>query len=188
MSQTLDLSGKILIAMPDMGDPRFSRSVIVICAHSDEGAMGLMINQPSQGITLADLTEQLDLDTNDGFRDLPIHTGGPVESERGFVLHSQDYASAISTLPVTEDLALTGTLDILEDIALGQGPVQTLVLLGYCGWGPGQLESEIAQNAWLIGGAPFDLVFGTEDARKWDKALANENIDILTLSSTAGHA
>jgi putative transcriptional regulator len=89
---------------------------------------------------------------------------------------------------VTEDLALTGTLDILEDIALGQGPVQTLVLLGYCGWGPGQLESEIAQNAWLIGDAPFDLVFGTEDARKWDKALANENIDILTLSSTAGHA
>ena len=188
LEQTLELSGKILIAMPDMGDPRFTRSVILICAHSDEGAMGLMINQTNGDIKLSDLADQLDLTLSPDFRDSRVHAGGPVETERGFVLHSQDYASPISTLPVTADMALTGTLDILEDIAQAKGPAQTRIVLGYCGWGPGQLEGEIAQNAWLIGDAPYDLIFATPDAEKWQAALANENLDALTLSSTAGHA
>lgn len=188
VEQTLDLSGKILIAMPDMGDPRFTRSVILICAHSDDGAMGLIINHPTGDVDLSQLADQLDLDRAPDFQDRPIHTGGPVETERGFVLHSRDYASAISTLPVTSDIALTGTLDVLEDIAQANGPDKTLILLGYCGWGPGQLESELAQNAWLTGEAPFDLLFHTPDKKKWETALANENIDALALSSTAGHA
>jgi len=188
LEQVLDLSGKILIAMPDMGDPRFARSVILICAHSDEGAMGLIINHPTGDVDLSHLADQLDLECAPEFRDRPIHTGGPVETERGFVLHSQDYSSAISTMRVTSDISLTGTLDILEDIAQANGPEKTLVLLGYCGWGPGQLESELAQNAWLTGDAPFDLVFSTPDRKKWEVALANENIDALALSSTAGHA
>ena len=174
--------------MPDMGDPRFDRSVILLCAHSEEGAMGLMVNHPTGEVTLADLAEQLDLDPDDGFEDMPVHSGGPVEQERGFVLHSAEYEGAISTMAVTEDIALTGTLDVLEDLAEGAGPEVAMVLLGYCGWGPGQLESEIAQNSWLIGDAPMSLIFGTPDARKWEAALKNEKISAIALSSAAGRA
>lgn len=150
--------------------------------------MGLMVNQPTGDVNLSDLAGQLDLTMTADFRDRPVYTGGPVENERGFVLHSHDYTSAISTLTVTSEIGLTGTLDVLEDIAHGEGPIQTMILLGYCGWGPGQLEDEIAQNAWLIGDAPFDLVFATPDQKKWEGALANEKISALNLSSTAGHA
>lgn len=188
MHDATNLTGKTLIAMPDMGDTRFDRSVIFLCAHSDEGAMGLMINMLSDGITLSHLAEQLDIETEPGFQNRPVHTGGPVEQERGFVLHTSDYSSAISTLEVTPDISMTGTLDVIEDLVEGTGPDVALICLGYCGWGPGQLESELAQNAWLVGNAPLPLIFATPDARKWEAALANENISALTLSSTAGRA
>ena len=173
MEPTTQLAGKVLIAMPEMGDDRFARSVILLCAHSEEGAMGLMINLPTDDVSLRDLSAQ---------------SGGPVETERGFVLHSSEYSSAISTMPVTPDVSLTGTLDVIEDLVEGTGPDIALVMLGYCGWGPGQLEGEIAQNAWLVGEAPMKLIFGTPDARKWEAALANEKISALSLSSVAGHA
>lgn len=188
MEETTNLTGKTLIAMPDMGDSRFDRGVILMCAHSDEGAMGLMVNVRSDGITLSHLAEQLDIDTDGGFQNRPVHTGGPVEQERGFVLHTSDYTSSLSTLQVTDDIAMTGTLDVIEDLVEGTGPDVALICLGYCGWGPGQLESEIAQNAWLVGEAPLPLIFGTPDAKKWEAALANEKISALTLSSTAGRA
>ena len=188
MEFTTNLTGKLLIAMPDMGDERFDRSVILLCAHSDEGAMGLMVNLRSDEITLASLAEQLDIETDQCFRDRPIHTGGPVEQERGFVLHTSDYTSSVSTLPVTDDVAMTGTLDVIEDLVDGTGPDTALICLGYCGWGPGQLEAEIAQNAWLVGEAPMTLIFGTADPNKWEAALANEKITALTLSTTAGRA
>ena len=174
--------------MPDMGDSRFDRSVILLCAHSDEGAMGLMVNMLSDGITLSHLAEQLDIESGGGFQNRPVHTGGPVEQERGFVLHTSDYTSSLSTLPVTDEIAMTGTLDVIEDLVEGTGPDVALICLGYCGWGPGQLESEIAQNAWLVGDAALPLIFATPDARKWEAALANQNISALTLSSTAGRA
>lgn len=188
VTQTLDLSGKLLIAMPDMGDPRFDRSVILICAHSDEGAMGLMVNRATGELRLSNLTEQLDIETDPDYGQQPVCIGGPVEQERGFVLHTRDYTSAISTMPVTDDIAMTGTLDVLEDLAEGRGPHRARILLGYCGWGPGQLENEIAHNAWLVGDASFDLVFETADLRKWESALEHQKISALTLSSTAGRA
>ncbi|WP_375174462.1 YqgE/AlgH family protein [Pseudooceanicola sp.] len=188
MHDATNLTGKTLIAMPDMGDTRFDRSVILLCAHSYEGAMGLIINVPSEGITLAHLAEQLDIEADAGFQNRPVHTGGPVEQERGFVLHTADYTSAISTLTVNQDISMTGTLDVIEDLVEGTGPDVAMICLGYCGWGPGQLESELAQNAWLVGDASLPLIFATPDARKWEAALANENISALTLSSTAGRA
>ncbi|EAQ04440.1 hypothetical protein OB2597_09859 [Pseudooceanicola batsensis HTCC2597] len=188
LQNALDLSGHVLMAMPDMGDDRFTRSVILICAHSEDGAMGLMVNLRTDDVALSDLAEQLDMETAPQFHDRPLHSGGPVEQERGFVLHSPDYHSAISTMAVTSEISLTGTLDVIEELANGKGPEHALVMLGYCGWGPGQLESELARNAWLVGDAPFDLIFGTPDARKWEAALANQNISALNLSSTQGHA
>tara|TARA_R110002124_G_scaffold11974_16_gene56968 strand:- start:4707 stop:5273 length:567 start_codon:yes stop_codon:yes gene_type:complete len=188
LQPTTKLAGKVLIAMPDMGDERFDRSVILLCAHTDEGAMGLMVNMPTDDISLEDLAQQLELDADPGMTDHPIYVGGPVEQERGFVLHTADYASPISTLRVTPDIGMTGTLDVLEDLAEGTGPATVLICLGYCGWGPGQLESEIAQNAWLVGRAPMKLIFGTADEQKWEAALAIEKISALSLSSTAGHA
>ncbi|MGI3169216.1 YqgE/AlgH family protein [Pseudooceanicola sp. C21-150M6] len=188
MTPTTELAGKILIAMPDMGDSRFDRSVILLCAHSEEGAMGLIVNLPTDEVTLADLADQLDLDMEEDQSDMPVYSGGPVEQERGFVLHSSEYSSAISTMPVTEDICLTGTLDILEDLSEGTGPDVAMVFLGYCGWGPGQLEAEIAQNAWLIGDAPMRLIFATPDAAKWEAALKNEKISALSLSSASGRA
>ena len=188
MEPTTQLAGKVLIAMPEMGDDRFARSVILLCAHSEEGAMGLMINLPTDDVSLRDLSAQLGLEEPSDAGNCPIHSGGPVETERGFVLHSSEYSSAISTMPVTPDVSLTGTLDVIEDLVEGTGPDIALVMLGYCGWGPGQLEGEIAQNAWLVGEAPMKLIFGTPDARKWEAALANEKISALSLSSVAGHA
>lgn len=188
MTEVTNLTGRTLIAMPDMGDERFDHSVILLCAHSDEGAMGLMINMPTEGVSLRNLAEQLDIDMHADFQDRPVHTGGPVEQERGFVLHTADYASSLSTLPVTESIAMTGTLDVIEDLVEGTGPEVALICLGYCGWGPGQLEAEIVQNAWLVGEAPLPLIFRTPDARKWEAALANENISALALSTTGGRA
>jgi putative transcriptional regulator len=188
LKATTNIAGKVLIAMPDMDDARFDRSVILLCAHSEDGAMGLRINLPTEDVALSDLAQQLDLDRVPDFHDRPVHSGGPVEQERGFVLHTADYASAISTLAVTPEIGMTGTLDVIEDLVDGSGPETALICLGYCGWGPGQLEGEIAQNAWLVGDAPKKLVFGTPDARKWETALAISKVSPLNLSTTAGHA
>lgn len=188
VTDNIDLNGKLLIAMPGMGDPRFANSVVFICAHSPEGAMGLVVNKPTGDLRLKDLLEQLSISTGDDMRNRDVHVGGPVESGRGFVLHEYGYHSSISTMDVNDSFAMTATLDILEDLAQGRGPARAIIALGYAGWGPGQLESEIAQNGWLTCDAAPDLVFDTADARKWDAALNTLGINALTLSSEAGHA
>ena len=166
------LDGQLLIAMPGMGDPRFDRSVIFMCAHSEDGALGLIINKPSQQVSFGNLVEQLNLNIGPPQRDIRVHFGGPVENERGFVLHSADYVAEAATLKVSDRFGMTATLDVLEDIAKGEGPSEALLALGYSGWGPGQLESEILQNGWLTCDADPDLVFGEDDASKWEAALA----------------
>jgi putative transcriptional regulator len=175
----MDLTGRMLIAMPGMDDPRFDQSLIFVCAHSDEGAMGLVINKVSDDLKLSDLLEQLEIDAAPGARRLPIHYGGPVESGRGFVLHDAGYTSSISTLKVDAQFSMTSTLDILEDLARGDGPAAALIALGYAGWGPGQLEGEIADNGWLICDATPKLVFGTRTEDKWTAALATLGISSL---------
>lgn len=187
MSQ-IDLNGKLLIAMPAMGDPRFAQSLVFMCSHSGDGAMGLIVNKPADDLRLNDLYEQLDIPREPEARDLPVHFGGPVEHGRGFVLHDHGYHSAISTLDVTDEFAMTATLDILEDLAGGRGPLQNIVALGYAGWGPGQLEQELAQNAWLTVDADRALVFDTPNAAKWEAALNKIGVSSLTLSTQSGRA
>lgn len=186
--QALDLTGKLLVAMPGMGDPRFDHSVIYMVSHTDEGAMGLIVNKPAPGVSLADVLDQLESAPSAGGPLHGVHFGGPVETGRGFVLHSDEYASAIHTLPIAPGFALTATLDILEDIAHGKGPDKSLLMLGYSGWGPGQLEGEISQNGWLTCDVPPGLVFELADTKKWAAAVESIGIDPLGLSATAGHA
>ena len=140
------LDGKLLVAMPGMGDPRFEQAVILVCAHSEDGAMGFIVNKPAPNLDFPSLLEQLGIESGPPRRDIRIHFGGPVESGRGFVLHSGDYLSTNSTLQVNEVFGMTPTLDVLEEIAKGSGPSSALLALGYAGWGPGQLESEILSN------------------------------------------
>ena len=187
-NEELDLSGKLLIAMPSMGDPRFEHSVILLCAYSDKGAMGLILNKPSAEIRMSDVLDQLEITPTDDAAEIIVHYGGPVETGRGFVLHSADYASSLNTLGVSETFSMTATLDILEEIARGNGPRHALMMLGYAGWGPGQLEDEIARNAWLTADAPSNLVCQVPAGQKWAAALESLGIDPLTLSATAGHA
>lgn len=182
------LEGQLLIAMPGMGDSRFERSVVFLCAHSEDGALGLIVNKPTREIRFHFLLEQLDLDVGPSERDIQVHFGGPVEHERGFVLHSSDYMAEAATLRVSDGFGMTATLDVLEDIAKGSGPASALLALGYSGWGPGQLEDEILQNGWLTCEANPSLVFGADDAGKWEAALKTLGVDPLTLSSAAGHA
>ncbi|ARC89294.1 YqgE/AlgH family protein [Rhodovulum sp. MB263] len=185
----MQLGGKLLIAMPGMGDPRFERSVVYLCAHSDEGAMGLIVNKPLSEISFSDLLDQLEIDRSPGAQDIRVHFGGPVEHARGFVLHSGDYRTKRdTTLRVDSDFGMTATLDILEAIAQGDGPSESLLALGYAGWGPGQLEGEILQNGWLTCDARPGLVFGGADAQKWERALRAMGVDPLVLSSAAGRA
>lgn len=184
----MNLTGKLLVAMPGMGDPRFDHSVIFMTVHSGEGAMGLMVNKPAPDLKLSDVLDQLvdgEVSPDDG---LGVHIGGPVETGRGFVLHSDEYVSAIETLKIGSGFALTATLDVLEDIAAGKGPQRALMMLGYAGWGPGQLEGEIARNGWLTCDASVDLVFGLPDGKKWGAALNSLGIDPLGLSAAAGRA
>ncbi|MCG6885301.1 MAG: YqgE/AlgH family protein [Silicimonas sp.] len=182
------LDGQLLIAMPGMGDPRFDKSVIFLCAHSADGALGLIVNKPSREIRFSNLLEQLDIDVGEAQRDIRVHFGGPVENERGFVLHSSDYSSDAATLNVSDGYGMTATLDVLEAIAKGNGPSKALLALGYSGWGPGQLEDEILANGWLTCDANPSLVFGGDDDGKWEAALKTLGIDPLSLSSTAGRA
>jgi putative transcriptional regulator len=189
------LDGQMLIAMPTMRDERFGRTVIYMCAHSPEGAMGIVINQPASNINFPDLLVQLELiPASDVIQLSPragtvkVLKGGPVETGRGFVLHSADFFIENSTLPIDEGICLTATLDILKAIARGDGPASALLALGYASWAPGQLESEIQQNGWLHCAADPDLIFGTDIDAKYDKALKKIGIDLGMLSTEAGHA
>lgn len=187
-ADAFDLSGKVLIAMPGMGDPRFEKTVIFLCAHSDEGAMGLIVNKPAQDVNFTELLDRLDIAPVMGASAPPIYLGGPVEHARGFVLHSSDYSTEAATLRVDDDYGMTATVEVLEDIAHGSGPHAALLALGYSGWGPGQLETEIAQNGWLIADAESTIIFGVDDDAKWAAALAALGVDPLTLSAEAGRA
>ena len=182
------LDGKLLIAMPGMGDPRFEKAVIFMCAHSEDGALGLIINKPAPELEFSSLLEQLEIDTGPPRRDIRVHFGGPVEHGRGFVLHSSDYQSNASTLQVNDGFGMTATVDVLEELAHGRGPNSALLALGYSGWGPGQLESEIMSHGWLTCDAPPEIVFGEDDGTKWTAALKSMGVDALMLSSEAGHA
>jgi putative transcriptional regulator len=189
------LDGQMLIAMPTMGDERFSRSVIYVCAHSSEGAMGIIVNQPASHISFPDLLVQLEVLGADDLIELPagaggvsVLKGGPVETSRGFVLHSSDFFIENSTLPIDDGICLTATLDILKAIARGDGPSSAVLALGYAGWAPGQLENEIHQNGWLHCAADSDLIFGPDTERKYSHALRKLGIDIGMLSTEAGHA
>ncbi len=189
------LDGQMLIAMPAMGDERFSRSVIYVCAHSSEGAMGIVVNQPAPNINFTDLLVKLNVIPAADVIQLPtradvvkVMRGGPVETERGFVLHSADFFIENSTLPIDEGICLTATIDILKAIARGDGPDSAILALGYAGWAPGQLENEIQSNGWLHCAADAELIFGTDIGAKYEKALKKIGIDLAMLSSEAGHA
>ena len=184
----LDLAGSVLVAMPGMGDPRFEHSVVLMCVHSDQGAMGLIVNKPSRDVRISDIFDQLDIEPSAQANTHTVHFGGPVEMGRGFVLHSADYESSLQTLKVPGGFGMTATLDILEAIAQDRGPEQALLMLGYANWGPGQLEGELAQNAWLTATADAALVFHTPARAMWETALKRLGIDPLGLSSVAGRA
>ncbi len=181
------LEGQLLIAMPAMTDPRFERSVIYVCAHNAEGAMGLVVNKLFDEIDFDELLTQLEITPTEPSPHLSVHFGGPVEAQRGFVLHTAEYTGE-GTVVVDGQVALTATLDILKELATGSGPKNILLALGYAGWGPGQLEGEFSDNAWLH--APFDeaLVFDGDVDTKWQRALTSIGVNLSTLSGTAGRA
>ena len=189
------LDGQMLIATPGMQDERFSRSLIYMCAHSSEGAMGIVVNQPAAHISFPDLLVKLDvipkaekIQLPRGAGDVTVLKGGPVETERGFVLHSADFFIENSTLPIDEGVCLTATLDILKAIARGAGPASAILALGYAGWSPGQLESELQHNGWLHCSADPELIFGTDVSAKYDRAMQKLGIRPGMLSSDVGHA
>jgi putative transcriptional regulator len=188
------LDGQMLIATPTMSDDRFARTVIYVCAHSSEGAMGIVVNQPASNIKFPDLLVQLDVIPEDEriqltpTDEIKVLKGGPVETGRGFVLHSADFFIENSTLPIDSGICLTATLDILKAIATGKGPADAVLALGYAGWAPGQLENEIQGNGWLHCPADRELIFGTDTEKKYMKALGKIGIDLGKLSSDVGHA
>jgi putative transcriptional regulator len=188
------LDGQMLIATPAMPDERFARSVIYMCAHSSEGAMGIIVNQPAAHISFPDLLVKLDvipatdiIQVRSRASDVTVLKGGPVETERGFVLHSADFFIENSTLPIDEGVCLTATLDILKAIARGNGPASAILALGYAGWAPGQLETELQQNGWLHCTADPELIFGDIEA-KYERALQKIGIRPGMLSNDVGHA
>jgi len=181
------LAGRLLVAMPGMTDPRFEKTVIYMCAHNDDGAMGLVVNRALDSLSFPDMLEQLGIESRNSEGTINIHFGGPVESGRGFVLHSRDYLQE-ATMVVDQDVALTATIDILKAIAGGDGPLNSLLALGYAGWGPGQLDTEIKANGWLSVDADDDLVFGPDLDGKWNRAMGKIGIDPRMLSDKAGHA
>ena len=189
------LDGQLLIAMPVMGDPRFERSVIYLCAHSSEGAMGIIVNRPAGSIDFPGLLVQLDIIKKadqiklpENAETLKVLKGGPVDTGRGFVLHSSDFYIENATLRIDEDVCLTATIDILKAIAKGNGPKHAILALGYAGWRPGQLEAEIQGNGWLHCDADADLVFGDDVEDKYARALRKIGVDPGMLSNDAGHA
>jgi len=181
------LTGQLLVAMPQMRDPRFARSVIYMCAHSADGAMGLVVNRRVGSLTFDDLLQQLNIGPNKRNDEIRVHFGGPVEQGRGFVLHSSDYLQT-GSLRVDDQVALTATLDILKEMAAGGGPRKSLLALGYAGWGPGQLDAEIQANGWLSVSSDEALVFDADLEHKWERAIGKIGIDFSMLSGDAGHA
>jgi putative transcriptional regulator len=182
------LDGQLLVAMQGMGDLRFERAVIFLCEHSPRGAMGLIVNKPAPELSFADLLTQLKIRPRIDLGSTRVHFGGPVEHGRGFVLHTTDYAAGESSTAVNADFAMTATVDILQDIAKGEGPRQALLALGYAGWGPGQLEAEIQANGWLVAPADTAVVFEQRDGDKWGAALRSISIDPRLLSAEGGRA
>jgi putative transcriptional regulator len=189
------LDGQLLIAMPVMEDERFARAVIYVCAHSSEGAMGIILNRPAGSIDFSELLVQLDIIDNTNQIVLPtlaetmkVMRGGPVETGRGFVLHSSDFFIKNATLPIDDGVCLTATLDILKAIARGDGPRHAILALGYAGWAPGQLETEIQENGWLHCPADAELIFGRDVEEKYERALQKLGIELAMLSNEAGHA
>lgn len=190
------LTGNLLIAMPSMPDPRFAHSVILLCAHSSEGAMGIIVNKPLPDLRLRTLLDNLDLDVTEdamglgsAFVDGPVHFGGPVETGRGFVLHSPDFFSEDGSVEILKGVVLSTSVEILAEIARGQGPAEAVIALGYAGWGPGQLEAEIQAGGWLIAqGSVEAALFALPDSQKWNGVLRKMGVDPRLLSGATGHA
>ncbi len=189
------LTGKFLIAMPTMPDPRFAHSVVLLCAHSSDGAMGIIVNKPLPDLRLSALLDNLELsiaqtDTGlaDGLTEAPIHFGGPVETGRGFVLHSPDFFSEGASLEISTGIVLSTSVEILAEMARGQGPAQSLVALGYAGWAPDQLEAEIQAGGWLIADAGPTTLFNADDGEKWHSVLKGLGVNPRHLSGATGHA
>mgnify|MGYP000856810171 CR=1 FL=1 len=187
MTDAPSLAGHFLIAMPSMPDPRFARAVIFLCAHTAEGAMGLVINRLFEPLDFAELMSQLDIEVDASSQDVRVHFGGPVEAGRGFVLHSADYSSD-GTMAISPDISLTATVDILKALAEGTGPKRCFLALGYAGWAPGQLDAELQANGWLHAPGDADLLFSPEIEKKWETILGRMGINPAMLSSEAGRA
>ncbi|MEZ5667421.1 MAG: YqgE/AlgH family protein [Alphaproteobacteria bacterium] len=187
LSASESLAGQLLIAMPQMMDERFERTVIYMCVHNGEGAMGLVVNKLIDTLSFADMLSQLKIEPGPASDDMPVHFGGPVESGRGFVLHTDDYEHE-GTLHVDDGLSLTSTVDVLKAISDGRGPRRSMLALGYAGWGPGQLESEIRANGWLHVPADENLLFDPNCEDKWTLAVAKLGIEPATFSGEAGRA
>ena len=181
------LDGQILIAMPGMSDPRFSHSIVYLCAHSEDGAMGLITNKKMDDLVWEDLFKKIEVPIGSANAPRSILFGGPVEVQRGFLLHSSDYFSEGATLKVDEETSLTATLEVLQDIAMGRGPTRSMLALGYAGWAAGQLESELQMNGWLLCEPDTDLLYDENHDDKWDKALAKLGVNPALLGS-GGHA
>ena len=187
--ENLFLAGKLIIAMPTMSDPRFKRSVVCICAHNEDGAIGIIINKIIESLSFSKIIKQLKLKKNmikNDYKD-HIYFGGPVETERGFILHSADYSSENST-SINSEISMTASTEILQALIDGNGPNKSIVALGYAGWGPGQLDTEIQSNAWLSVESDLELVFSAKTAEKWDMALEKIGVNPALLSTEAGRA
>jgi len=184
---TLPLAGHVLIAMPSMGDERFERSVIFLCLHNPQGAMGIVLNRPLVQPSFADLLRQLEVAPTPPARSIELTSGGPMDNARGFVLHTDDWTGE-NSMRVEPGLALTASLDVLKALAEGGGPRQGVLALGYAGWGPGQLDQELRTNTWLLAPSDPALLFDADHATKWRRALAKLKVDPILLSSVAGHA
>lgn len=182
------LGGKLLLAMPTMADPRFEKAVIFICSHDANGAMGLVINQPMYGLQMGQLFRQLDIPTTTQAPiDQEVLQGGPVDTARGFILHTPEFSQS-ETTQVNEQYAVTGTIEALKSIALGEGPLRMLFALGYSGWTAGQLDRELLENSWLVLDAEHDLLFNTQSSDMWDRAIARLGVNPLMLSGLVGQA
>ncbi len=181
------LAGQLLIAMPTMPDPRFARTVVLVCSHGPEGAMGLVVNRLFGEINFQGLLKQLKITPDPDVPDQPVYFGGPVEPVRGFVLHSPDYKRD-ATLTITDDILMTATIEVLENLAHGEGPSRSLLTLGYAGWGAGQLDSEIQAGGWLVTSADPDIIFSPDNEKKWSNALTIMGISPTMLSGDIGHA
>ncbi len=181
------MTGQLLVAMPAMQDPRFERSVIYMCIHNADGAMGLIVNRSLESINFRDLLLQLELNITDPASEIAVQYGGPVETGRGFVLHTLEYEQT-GTIVVEDKVGLTASIEVLRDIAIDQGPRRAILALGYAGWGPGQLDNEIQQNAWLNVPADDALIFDEQIESRWERAIAKIGVDVSLLSGDHGHA